>query len=156
MERTLLLVDDEENIIAALSRVLRREAYTILRAENGMKGLALLEQSPVGVIISDQRMPGMTGIQFLNEARRLSPETVRIVLSGYTDFSFITEAINQGEIYKFIAKPWNDERLRADLRKGFERYEMNMEHNRLARELQKAQEALSSLRGGFHSRIEGS
>lgn len=105
MERTLLLVDDEENIIAALSRVLRREAYTILRAENGMKGLALLEQSPVGVIISDQRMLGMTGIQFLNEARRLRPETVRIVLSGYTDFSFITEAINQGRYINLSPSP---------------------------------------------------
>lgn len=143
MERTVLLVDDEENIIAALTRVLRRDEYTILKAESGEKALDLLARHQVGVIISDQRMPGMTGTEFLSKAKELYPDTVRIVLSGYTDLNSITDAINQGAIYKFITKPWHDERVRSDVREGFERYEIKAENRRLAIELKEANETLS-------------
>ncbi|VAX07066.1 diguanylate cyclase/phosphodiesterase (GGDEF & EAL domains) with PAS/PAC sensor(s) [hydrothermal vent metagenome] len=136
-ERTLLLVDDEDNIRKALTRVLRRDGYTILQADSGKQGLAMLESNPeTGVILSDQRMPGMTGIEFLSRARELRPDTVRMVLSGYTDLKTVTEAINQGEIYKFLTKPWEDELLRANLAEAFEHYELRFENERLARELQ--------------------
>ncbi len=145
MERTLLLVDDEENILAALTRVLRKEGYTILKAESGDQALVILSQCQVGVIISDQRMPGMTGTEFLTKAKCLYPDTVRIVLSGYTDLSSVTEAINQGAIYKYITKPWNDELVRADVREGFDRYEMKMENRRLVTEVKEANDILSSI-----------
>ena len=150
MERTLLLVDDEENITTSLVRLLRRDGYNILRANSGQEGLAVLAQHPVGVIISDQRMPGMTGVEFLSQVKELYPDTVRIVLSGYTELNSVTDAINRGAIYKFLTKPWEDDLLRANVDEAFRRYEMKMENVRLNRELEerveiKTGESLRSL-----------
>ena len=105
MNRTLLIVDDEENIIRSLVRLLRRDGYHILTATSGYDGLKTLEDNTVGVVISDQRMPQMTGVEFLSKVKGLYPDTIRIVLSGYTDLNSITNAINQGAIYKFFTKP---------------------------------------------------
>ncbi len=136
-ERTLLLVDDEENIRRALTRVLRREGYTILQADSGAQALELLQAHPeTGVILSDQRMPHMTGIEFLSQARQMRPDTVRMVLSGYTDLKTVTDAINKGEIYKFLTKPWEDELLRSNVAEAFEQYELRFENERLAKALQ--------------------
>lgn len=131
-ERHLLLVDDEENILQALRRMLRRDGYVIHLASSGADGLAVLEQHPVGVIISDQRMPGMTGSEFLSKVKEKFPDTIRIVLSGYTELNSITEAINQGAIYKFLTKPWDDELLRKHIAEAFECYELKFENARLA------------------------
>ena len=117
--RTILLVDDEENILAAMRRVLRREGYRILTAGGGQEGLELLATNPVDVIISDQRMPNMSGVEFLRQAKATYPETVRIVLSGYTELQSITDAINEGAIYKFLTKPWEDELIRANIAEAF-------------------------------------
>lgn len=155
MERTLLLVDDEENITSALVRLLRRDGYTMLRANSGQGGLDLLTQHKVGVIISDQRMPGMTGVEFLSKVKVLYPDTVRIVLSGYTELNSVTDAINRGAIYKFLTKPWEDELLRANVDEAFSNYEMKMENARLNSELQKANEELLSINRGLEQRVEG-
>lgn len=138
MERNLLLVDDEENILASLVRLLRREGYNILRANSGQAGLDLLREQEVGVIISDQRMPGMTGVEFLGKVKELYPETVRIVLSGYTDLKCITDSINEGAIFRFLTKPWDDELLRKNVRDAFEHYELKHENLRLTQELRTA------------------
>ena len=119
MERTLLLVDDEENITSALVRLLRRDGYNILRANSGEAGLALLAQNEVGVIISDQRMPEMSGVEFLSKVRERYPDTVRIVLSGYTELNSVTDAINRGAVYKFLTKPWEDESAAGQCGRGF-------------------------------------
>lgn len=142
MERTLLLVDDEENITASLARLLRRDGYIILRANSGQGGLDLLVQHKVGVIISDQRMPGMTGVEFLSQVKEIYPDTVRIVLSGYTELNSVTDAINCGAIYKFLTKPWEDDLLRANVDEAFCRYEMKMENARLNQEIREANEEL--------------
>lgn len=135
-EFSLLLVDDEDNIRRAVQRVLRREGYVILQAASGAQGLELLEANPaIGVILSDQRMPEMTGIEFLSQARKIRPDTVRMVLSGYTDLTTVTDAINQGEIYKFLIKPWEDELLRANVKDAFEHYKLRFENERLTQEL---------------------
>ena len=154
MERTLLLVDDEENITSALVRLLRRDGYNILRANSGEAGLELLAQNEVGVIISDQRMPGMTGVEFLGKVRELYPDTVRVVLSGYTELNTVTDAINRGAVYKFLTKPWEDELLRANVEEAFQRYEMKMENARLARELQHANEELLQINHELEQRVE--
>jgi diguanylate cyclase (GGDEF)-like protein/PAS domain S-box-containing protein len=117
--QTLLLLDDEENILRALARVLRRDGYEILMASRAKEAFEILAKYDVQVIISDQRMPEMSGTEFLSQVKGLYPETVRIVLSGYTDLSTITEAINQGEIYKFLLKPWDDENLRSIVAEAF-------------------------------------
>lgn len=154
MERTLLLVDDEENITSALVRLLRRDGYRILRANSGEAGLELLAQNEVGVIISDQRMPGMTGVEFLGKVRELYPDTVRVVLSGYTELNSVTDAINRGAVYKFLTKPWEDDLLRANVEEAFQRYEMKMENARLARELQQANEELLRINRELERRVE--
>lgn len=136
-KRTILLVDDEENILRSLHRVLRRDGYIILQASSGAQALEILQAHPeTGVILSDQRMPHMTGIEFLSQAREMCPDTVRMVLSGYTDLKTVTESINQGEIYKFLTKPWEDDLLRANVQEAFEHNELRRENGRLARELQ--------------------
>ncbi len=137
-QRTLLLVDDEENVLSSLRRLLRSEGYRIVIARSGAEGLAKLAEQEVDVIISDQRMPGMTGVEFLRRAKELYPETVRIVLSGYTELQTITDAVNEGAIYKFLTKPWDDERLRAHVAEAFRRKELSDENRRLTTEVRDA------------------
>lgn len=131
-QRHLLLVDDEESILLALRRMLRRDGYVIHIASSGPEGLQLIEREPIGVIVSDQRMPLMSGTEFLARVKDRHPETIRIVLSGYTELSSITEAINKGAIYKFLTKPWDDELLRQHIADAFAVYEMKRENLRLA------------------------
>lgn len=154
MERTILLVDDEENITSALTRLLRRDGYTILRANSGKAGLELLLTNQVGVIISDQRMPEMTGTEFLTQVRELYPDTVRIVLSGYTELNSVTDAINRGAVYKFLTKPWEDDLLRAHVEEAFQRHEMKLENTRLTHELQQANEELRQVNQELEQRVE--
>lgn len=142
-ERTLLLVDDEENILAALKRLLRRDGYRIVTAISGAQGLQRLAETQVDVIVSDQRMPGMTGVEFLRRAKDLCPDTVRMVLSGYTELQSITDAVNEGAIYKFLTKPWDDERLRAHISEAFRSKEMADENTRLASAVNDANQELA-------------
>lgn len=120
--RTLLLVDDEPNIVRALGRLLRRDGYRILTASSAKDAFAILASNDVQVIISDQRMPEMCGTEFLAQVKGLYPDTIRIVLSGYTDLKTVTAAINEGAIWRFLTKPWNDDALREDVRKAFAAY----------------------------------
>jgi len=117
--RTLLLVDDEPHILSALTRLLRRDGYRILTATSAAEGLELLALNDVQVIVSDQRMPEMSGTEFLGRVKEMHPNTIRIVLSGYTELRSITDAINHGAIYKFLTKPWDDELLRENIREAF-------------------------------------
>lgn len=135
---TLLLVDDEDSILSSLRRLLRREAYQIVTANGGQAGLDELARSRVDVIVSDQRMPGMSGVEFLRRAKELYPDTVRIVLSGYADLQSITDAINEGAIYKFLSKPWEDDALKAEIGDAFRRKALHDENRRLTQELQTA------------------
>jgi diguanylate cyclase (GGDEF)-like protein/PAS domain S-box-containing protein len=123
---TLLLVDEEAAILASLKRLLRRENYQILTAGSGQEALALLALHPVGVIITDQRMTGMSGTELLAQVRAMHPKVVRLVLSGHTGLDLLTDAINRGEIYKYLAKPWNDAELLEAIRDAFRHYGGNM------------------------------
>lgn len=140
--RTLLLVDDEDNILTALRRLLRRDGYRILTANGGQAALDLLANEKVDVIVSDQRMPNMTGVDFLRRVKELYPETVRIVLSGYTELQSITDAINEGAIYKFLTKPWEDEPLRHHIREAFHVKVMGDDNRRLSGQLRTANREL--------------
>jgi diguanylate cyclase (GGDEF)-like protein len=122
-ERTLLLVDDEPHILSSLQRLLRRDGYTVLSAGSARAGFELLSVHNVQVILSDQRMPEMNGTEFFARVSELYPETIRIVLSGYTDAVSVTEAVNRGAIYKFLSKPWTDQDLRSDVKAAFQRYD---------------------------------
>ena len=117
--RTLLLVDDEPMILGALERLFHREGYRVLTANSAREALELLALNRVQVIISDQRMPEMTGIELLSRVKDLYPDTIRIVLSGYSDIETITDAINRGAIWKYFTKPWNGEKLRDEVCRAF-------------------------------------
>ena len=119
---TLLVVDDDAGILGAIKRLLRAEHYRILTASTGQEGLALLARYPVGVILADQRMPGMSGAEFLAQARIMYPKTVRMVLTGYTGLDSISDAINRGEVARFLTKPWDDATLITALREAFQQY----------------------------------
>ncbi len=122
-ERTLLLLDDEDNVLRSLVRLFRRDGYKVLTATTVREAFDLLGSNTVQVIVSDQRMPDMSGTEFLAKVRELYPDTVRMVLSGYTDLATITEAINRGSIYRFLTKPWNDDELRSHIEAAFRSHE---------------------------------
>ena len=128
-ERILLCIDDEPNILNALKRLLRKEDFRLLTAGSGKEGLQLLAENKVHVVVSDQRMPEMNGTEFLKQVKESHPDIIRIILTGYTDVDSISEAINEGHIYKFFLKPWNDQNLKLEIRQAFEQYEL-MQDNR--------------------------
>lgn len=126
--RTLLLVDDERSILSSLKRLLRNEGYTILTAEHGFAGLEQMASHEVGVVICDGLMVGMTGAEFLFEVKARYPQTVRILLTGFTDPEVTHEAIKTCQLFKFLPKPWDDEELRQTLRAAFRQHESLSQH----------------------------
>ncbi|MCZ8096267.1 MAG: response regulator [Acidovorax sp.] len=137
-------MDDEPNIVSALRRLFRREGYRIVTACSGAEGLQRMAEYEVDVVLSDQRMPGMTGVEFLRRAKELYPDTVRMVLSGYTELQSITDAVNEGAIYRFLTKPWDDERLIVHVKEAFAHKELGDENKRLATAVVTASEALTA------------
>jgi len=123
-KETLLLLDDEPNVLSSLTRLLRRDSYQILAAHNSQEAFSLLATHEVQVVVSDQRMPDMSGTEFLNRVRKLYPGTVRIILSGYAELESVLNAINRGEIYRFYTKPWDDQVLRDNIREAFRYHEL--------------------------------
>jgi len=154
MDKALLCVDDETHILAALKRLLRQEDYRIFTAESGEEGLATLEKHPIQVVLSDQRMPQMTGIEFLQKVKELYPDTIRVVLSGYADAHVIVEAINQGEVFRFIGKPWNDDELKAVIRQCFEHYDILKQNRELIQQTRVQNEELRKLNDTLEEMVE--
>ncbi len=143
---TILCVDDEANVLKSLKRLFLDEDYEILTAESGQEGLALLEQrQPVQVVISDYRMPEMDGVAFFKEVHSRWPDTIRIVLSGYADTAAVVAAINEGQVYKFIPKPWNDDELKVAIGKAVERYFLVKANVELNEQLRQANDELSRI-----------
>ena len=139
----ILCVDDERNVLRALERIFLDDDYDIVLAGSGDEGLKVMEESgPFQVVISDYRMPVMNGVEFLKAVYDRWPETVRIVLSGYADASAIVAAINEGHIYRFIPKPWNDDELRITIRNCLERYFLQKKNRELLTQLGAANQAL--------------
>jgi FixJ family two-component response regulator len=151
---TVLLVDDEDSILSALKRLLRRESYQVVTANGGQAGLDELARRRVDIIVSDQRMPGMSGVEFLHRAKELYPDTVRMVLSGYADLQSITDAINEGAIYKFLSKPWDDDRLKAEIEDAFRYKALHDENRQLNRQLQAANAELIRLNAQLQEALE--
>jgi len=142
-EIKILCVDDDPGILKSLTRLFLDSAYTLLLAESAAEGLRILEGGEkVQVIIADYRMPIMNGVEFLRQVNERWPESVRIILSGYADTAAVVSAINEGRIYKFIAKPWNDDELQMTITKAVELYFLIEENRNLAEKLQAANEEL--------------
>ncbi|MEW6759447.1 MAG: EAL domain-containing protein [Pseudomonadota bacterium] len=120
--QTLLIVDDDVNVLTALHRLFRRDNYRVLTASSPAEGFELLALYRVQVIVCDQRMPVMSGTEFLSKVKEMYPETIRIILSGYTGVETVLDSINRGAIYRFYTKPWHDQQLRENIRLAFRHY----------------------------------
>ncbi len=151
--RTLLLVDDEPNILASLKRLLRRDGYHILTANSGQEGVDVLASNAVDVIVSDQRMPGMLGADFLRKAKLLCPQTIRIMLSGYTELQAVTDAVNEGAIFKFLTKPWEDHQLREHIAEAFRLKGIDDDNVRLNGQLREVNLALAAANAAMQALV---
>ena len=139
---TLLFVDDEASILSSLRRLFRQHGYNILIAESGAQGLEILEKEAVDLVVSDMRMPEMDGAKFLEQVRLHWPHVVRILLTGYADVTSTIDAINRGEIYRYIAKPWDDNDIVLTVRDALERKRLESENLRLLALTQRQNEEL--------------
>ncbi|HMK43066.1 MAG TPA: response regulator [Dissulfurispiraceae bacterium] len=131
----ILCVDDEPSVLSALRRLFMDDDYTVLTAPSADEGLEIQARENAQIIISDYRMPVMNGVEFLREVNKRWPDTVRIVLSGYADAASIVSAVNEGQIYKFIPKPWNDDDLKLVIANAVERHELLRQNRELAEQL---------------------
>lgn len=140
----ILCVDDEKNVLKALRRTfMEKENFDIYLAESGPEGLTVLESvNDIRLVISDYRMPGMNGVEFLRQVNERWPDTVRIVLSGYADTAVVVEAVNQGHIYKFIPKPWDDNELLITISAALEHQQLRFENSALNTRLQEKNQEL--------------
>jgi len=144
---TILCVDDEPNILRALKRVfVEYDNYHLLTAESGEEALQILREHPgIQVIISDYRMPGMSGVDFLARSAEINPDTMRIILSGFADTNAMLEAINIGHVFKFVPKPWNDEELCATVTQAVEVAGLKRHNKDLQFQLQQRNKELNEI-----------
>lgn len=150
---SILFVDDEPNILRALRRLLRSEPYEIRITSDPLEAAELVKTSPPAVIVSDQRMPVMTGVELLEQSRIHAEHTVRILLTGYTDMKAAVEAVNRGGIYSYLTKPWDEQALKTVLRGAVEHHQLRRENERL-RSLTLAQnEELKQLNFGLEAKV---
>lgn len=151
---TILCVDDEPNILSALRRLLRGKGYQVLTADSGGEGLEQLAAQPIDLVISDMRMPVMDGARFLAQVRERWPGTVRLLLTGYSDVQSIQDAINCGEIYRYITKPWDDNDLLLIVRHALERRALEQDKLRLEALTRQQNEELRQLNGSLEQKVE--
>ncbi len=157
VERTpavLLFVDDEPNVLKALRRLFHSEGYIIHLAEGGAQGLDILRQHAIDLIISDMRMPEMSGAEFLARAVEEWPETVRILLTGYSDLQSTIDAVNKGRIFSYCNKPWNDEELKLLVRNALEQKHLREERERLSTIIRRQNDELKTLNEHLEERVE--
>ncbi len=131
VENSILIVDDEPNIIAALRRTLIDEQFRIYSAGDASEGLKILRTHPVNVVMSDEKMPGISGSEFLSIVKRDFPDAIRIMLTGHASVDTAMRAVNEGEIYRFLTKPWEDLDLRFAVQAAIEKYNLEEENRRL-------------------------
>ena len=141
----LLLVDDEPNLTSALVRSLDRTKFEIFTADSAQKGLMILAGNDIDVIVSDERMPGMTGSQFLSEVRKQWPNTIRMILSGQADLEAAVRAINEGEVYRFLLKPCHPKELEMTILQGLQHKKLVAQSRKLLQEHQKNMNLLETL-----------
>ncbi len=131
MDNSILLVDDEPSVISSLKRSLIDEPYKIFTASSGIEGLGIIKENTIKLVISDEKMPGMQGSEFLSAVKKLFPYTVRIMLTGHASIEAAMNAVNNGEIYRFFTKPWNEIELKLAIRSAIEKYDLEAENREL-------------------------
>ena len=141
-KQNLLVVDDEKGVVNALNRQFKKE-YMVYTAANGKEALVVLKEQQIAVIIADQRMPGMTGVDFLEIARSQSPNSMRILITAYADIEASIDAVNKSGIFYYVAKPWEPDELNLIVKRAVDQYELQMDNRRLLKELEEANDRLS-------------
>ncbi|MFH1490824.1 MAG: HD domain-containing phosphohydrolase [Pseudomonadota bacterium] len=154
VNRSLLIVDDDRNVISSLRRELRSEDYEIFSANSGTAGLAMIDSLDIGVVLSDQMMPGMDGITFLKELERRKPDVVRTLLTGNGSLENAMAAINDSHIFSYLTKPWSSEGLKGTIAKAFEHYNLVIENKRLQELNEKQNLELKRLNADLEGRIQ--
>jgi len=144
MEIGVLYVDDEINNLNSFKAAFRRD-FEIYTASSAKEGRKILDSYEIGVIITDQRMPGMTGIEFLESILPIYPDTIRILLTGFSDINAVMDAINRGQVYKYLVKPWQNDELKMYIENALEIYHLRKENKELARKLQLANIELENI-----------
>jgi response regulator RpfG family c-di-GMP phosphodiesterase len=147
------LVDDEASILNSLRRLLRNQPYDLFFADSGEQALELMTRQPIDLVMTDARMPNMDGATLLAEIHQRYPTTMRILLTGYADLNMIVKAINEGQIHRYISKPWNDEELQLTLRQALAHQHSERERQRLERLSHEQNEALQSLNASLEKRV---
>ena len=137
MEIGVLYVDDEVNNLNSFKAAFRRD-FEIYTASSAREGRKILDAHEIGVIITDQRMPGMTGIEFLESIIPIYPDTIRILLTGFSDINAVMDAINRGQVYKYLVKPWQNDELKMYIENALEIYNLRKENKELSHKLQLA------------------
>ncbi len=149
----LLFVDDEQNILSSLKRLFRPLKYTVLTAGSGSEGLKLLGENHVDLVMSDMRMPEMDGAEFLAHVAEQWPQVVRILLTGYSDLNSTIKAVNEGAIYKYISKPWEDNDIKLTVRLALEKKALEAERNHLLEITKKQNDELSDLNANLEKKV---
>ncbi|MGD9158624.1 MAG: response regulator [Desulfobacteraceae bacterium] len=155
-KHSILVVDDDIPITKSLHRLFRKEGLDVIEANSGQEGLKILKnlEKPISGIISDQRMPEMTGSQFMLEAKKIAPDAFRILLTGYSDIKAIIEALNMGGIHKYITKPWKDAELVLQVRESLKHYELILENKRLNNIVKKQNKELKEINKSLEQKVE--
>ena len=153
---SILIVDDEESILNAFKRILADGDYEVHTASNGLEGLKKLHtaQRPYSLIISDQRMPMMSGVQFFTQAKDIFPDAVRILLTGYADTAAVIDAINKGGVHLYFTKPWHEEELLLHIKQSFSKVEILQENKRLIELIKKKNDELLELNKTLEKRTK--
>lgn len=151
---TILFVDDEANILSSLKRLFRPSGYRIFTAEGGAQGLEILARESVDLVVSDMRMPEMNGAQFLEKVREQWPETVRILLTGYAEIGATIDAINKGQIYRYVSKPWEDNDIMLTVRQALQQKMLEREKIRLEALTHKQNEELKELNTHLEEKVQ--
>jgi len=151
---SILLVDDECNILKSLTRLFKKDGYKIFTAESGEQALSLVRGVEFDLVISDMRMPGMSGVELLENVKRLSPNTIRILLTGYADISSVVDAVNKSGIYRYIAKPWDDEDIRLTVKGALKQKYLESERVRLEILTKKQNDELVTLNENLEEKVK--
>ena len=151
---TMLFVDDEANILSSLKRLFRPFGYRILTAESGAEGLEIMEREAVDLVVSDMRMPEMNGVQFLEKVRKKWPETVRMLLTGHTEIGTTIDAINKGQIYRYLSKPWQDSDIIPTIRHAVHQQMLEREKQRLEELTHRQNEELKDLNANLEEKVK--
>ena len=153
-KHTILCVDDETNILHSLKRLLRKESsYRMLTASSGEEGLNRLSENNIHLVLSDQRMPGMDGTEFLARVREKYPDVIRIILTGYTDVDTIMDSVNKGNIFKFLLKPWNDQNLKLEINRALDQYDLIQTNQGLNEQILKQNQELTEINENLEVRV---